>query len=158
MKRLVLSHHAHLSLCVWLHCVSWTMNWPSSLWSFFTIITTMSRMTFPLSTLYQWWIALVILLYTKLTVKRAVRFFKCEWFELSLFPFSQCLLLGWSAQQWPGITLRHGTCESCPCGKETLSKSTARSAETRAGGKERPTDEWVNHGSLFISGWLNWSG
>lgn len=62
----------------------------------------------------------------------------------------QCSLLGWSVQQWPGITLQHETWESCHCEKETLSKSTARSVETRAGGKERPTDEWVNHKSLLL--------
>lgn len=70
-----------------------------------------------------------------------------------LFYF-QCLLPGWSVQQWPGITLQHETWESCLSEKEILSKSTARLVVTRAGGKERPMDEWVIHKSFFFYVWF----
>jgi len=55
----------------------------------------------------------------------------------------QCSRLAWSARRWPGITSPPATWGSCLCAKETSSRSTARSGETRAGGRERPTDEWV---------------
>lgn len=45
----------------------------------------------------------------------------------------------WWAQQWPDITLQLETWENYLWEKETSSKSTARSEETRAGGKERLT-------------------
>ena len=55
----------------------------------------------------------------------------------------QCSRRGWWTRRWPGITLRRGTWGSCRFGRGTSSRSTARSAETRAGGRERPTAEWV---------------
>lgn len=149
MKRLVLSHHAHLFLCDFILNTELTVL-P------IIIVHNYYYYNYVLYDLVPLYLIPIMNNFSHLIIQRCLWNTMLNSYNVNdpIFspPFSQCLLLGWSVQQWPGITLLHETWESCRCEKETLSKSTARLVETRAGGKERPTDEWVNHESLLFYG------